>query len=442
MPLNSKIEVSLWEPLLRGHEAEGALQSLREIAELLRNPDQAQQVAPDAEYTAQPFSLGGGSAGIALFLAYLEKSGIFPGVRQAAFEQMNRAIETVASEFTRPALYAGFTGVGWAAEHVTKLLSESSEDLNSDLDSAVEQFVSVTPWKDDYDLISGLVGLGIYCLERDGAPVAKHALELIVERLFETAEHSQDEDVVTWFTPPDLMIPMQLERYPHGFYNLGVAHGVPGIIALLGRTYSAGIAQDKAKWLLDRAVAWLLKQRLPGTSVSCFADTISQGADTRHDCRLAWCYGDAGIAAALLLAARCTKTKSWEAEALDVAQRSARRAPETCGATDACVCHGSAGLAHIFNRLYQATRDELYADAARYWLERTLQFRQPGKGAAGYLSWGMGADETIIELQPKLGLIQGIAGIGLALLAAVSDVEPSWDRVFQTDVPPTPNLHP
>ena len=430
---------TVWGPLLRGHQAEGVLQSLREIAELLRNPEQ--QSAVDDEFKGQPFSLGSGSAGIAVFLAYIEKSGIFPGFRQAAFDQMNRAIEAVASEYTRPSLYGGFTGVAWAAEHVTKLLSESSEDLNSDLDSAVEQFVSVSPWKDDYDLISGLVGLGIYCLERDGAPVAKHALELIVERLFETAERSKDEDTVTWFTPPDLMIPMQLERYPHGFYNLGLAHGVPGFIALLGRTYSAGIAQDKAKWLLDRAVAWLLKQRLPETSNSCFADTISQGAEVRQDCRLAWCYGDAGVVAALLLAARCTATKSWEAEALDIAQRSARRAPETCGVTDACVCHGSAGLAHIFNRIYQATRDELYAGAARFWLERALQFREPGKGAAGYLSWGMGANETI-ELQPKLGLIQGIAGVGLVLLAAVSDLEPCWDRVFQTDVPPAPNFHP
>ncbi len=435
--MRSTQNTTIWEPLLRGHEAEGALQSLREIAEVLRNP--RQHLETDEEFKIQSFSLGSGSAGIAVFLAYLEKSGIFPGVRQAAFEQMNHAIEAVASEFTRPALYAGFTGVGWAAEHVTKLLSESSEDLNSDLDGAVEQFVSVTPWKDDYDLISGLVGLGIYCLERDGAPVAKHALELIVERLFETAERPQDEDTLTWFTPPELLIPQQLERSPYGFYNLGLAHGVPGVIALLGRTYSAGIAQDKTKWLLDRAVTWLLKQRLPETAVSCFGDLIARDVAIREDCRLAWCYGDAGIAAALLLAARCTGTKSWEAEALDIAQRSARRAPDTCGVTDACVCHGSAGLAHIFNRIYQATRDELYARTARFWLEWTLQFRKPGKEAAGYLSWGMGANETL-ELQPKLGLIQGISGVGLALLAAVSDLEPSWDRVFQTDIPPRRTL--
>jgi hypothetical protein len=141
----------------------------------------------------------------------------------------------------------------------------------------------------------------------------------------------------------------------------------------------------------------------------------------------------------LLLAARCTETKSWEEEALAIAQRAARRDPATSGITDACVCHGSAGLAHIFNRIYQATHDELFADTARYWLDRTLQFREPGKGAAGYLTWGMGESGST-ELQPKLGLIQGIAGIGLTLVAAFSDVEPSWDRVFQMDVPIGPHL--
>ena len=434
MQSHSNTVLSPWQPLLRNDEAQGVLQSLHEIAELLQNPDEAQLGTLDSDFQGRSFSLGSGSAGVAVFLAYLEKSGLFPGARQAAYEQMNRAIEAVASEFSFPGLYGGFTGVGWAVEHVTNLIAESSEDLNIDLDSAVEQYVRVSPWKDDYDLISGLVGIGIYCLERSGSPVARRALELIVERLYETAERSPDEETVTWFTPPSLMIPLQLEKYPHGFHNLGLAHGVPGVIALLGRTYSAGVAKDKTSWLLERAVAWMMKQRLPAGADSTFADVISQDSPS-SDCRLAWCYGDAGIAAALLLAARCTGNRSLEAEALAILQRSARRAPDKCGVRDACVCHGSAGLAHIFNRIYQATQDELYANAARYWLERTLKYREPGKGAAGYMTWGPGQKEKI-ELQPKLGFIQGIAGIGLVLLAAVSDVEPNWDRAFQVDVPP------
>ena len=34
------------------------------------------------------------------------------------------------------------------------------------------------------------------------------------------------------------------------------------------------------------------------------------------------------------------------------------------------------------------------------------------------------------------GFLTGAAGIALALLAAVSDVEPAWDRVLLVSIPP------
>ena len=48
---------------------------------------------------------------------------------------------------------------------------------------------------------------------------------------------------------------------PRGHYNLGLAHGVPGVIGFLGLVRAAGIAQDIARPLLDGAVSWLLAQR-------------------------------------------------------------------------------------------------------------------------------------------------------------------------------------
>src|SRR5207249_3716976 len=96
---------------------------------------------------------------------------------------------------------SGFTGIAWAAEHVTTLLGEA-DDLNSDIDKAVEQYVSTSPWNDHLDLIAGLAGAGVYCLERPNASRAVRCLELIANRLDETAVHSAGE--AWWFTGPDL----------------------------------------------------------------------------------------------------------------------------------------------------------------------------------------------------------------------------------------------
>jgi len=43
-----------------------------------------------------------------------------------------------------------------------------------------------------------------------------------------------------------------------------------------------------------------------------------------------------------------------------------------------------------------------------------------------------------ITRQAKYGILIGIAGIGLSLLAATSAVEPCWDRILLLDIPPLP----
>src|SRR5262249_2093599 len=141
-----------------------------------------------------------------------------------------------------------------------------------------------SPWKDDYDLISGLVGFGVYALERmtPGADATRLAavvcLERVINRLAETAEHRAEG--ITWWTNPAWLPPETRPRWPPGYYNVGLAHGVPGVIALLGcvcaapsprvlsptmgeRTRGEGVALPQARALLNGAVRWLLEQDGP-----------------------------------------------------------------------------------------------------------------------------------------------------------------------------------
>jgi hypothetical protein len=40
------------------------------------------------------------------------------------------------------------------------------------------------------------------------------------------------------------------------------------------------------------------------------------------------------------------------------------------------------------------------------------------------------------EWKTEPGFLSGVAGVGLALLAAVTDFEPLWDRVLLVSIPP------
>jgi hypothetical protein len=169
-----------------------------------------------------------------------------------------------------------------------------------------------------------------------------------------------------------------------------------------------GLLAAASSVLLEGAVRWLLAHRLPDGAASCFPGWIDPGVAPLPS-RQGWCYGDAAIARVLWLAASAADEPAWRRVALDVARRAAARPLPAGGAIDAGLCHGSAGLAHIFNRHWQATGERVFADAARRWFGRAL---------------------ARIDRVSGGGLLSGRAGVVLALLHAVSAREPTWDRVL------------
>jgi hypothetical protein len=330
-------------------------------------------------------------------------------------------------------LYSGLTGVGWAAAYVGKLLPGLDRpDVNDEIDETLLEHLGQSPWRDEYDLIGGQVGLGVYALERLPGSMAAACLERVIDHLARTAEHRHEG--VTWWTDPAWLIPETRDKFPRGYYNLGLAHGVPGVIALLGCACAAGVATSKARPLLDGAVRWLLAQQRADEAVDAFPCWVGPGIP-HVPSRLAWCYGDLGLAVALLGAARCVGETDWERSALAIAHRAAAWPTEQSGVIDAGLCHGAAGVGHLFNRLFQATGEECFARTARFWLERTLAMQQPDRGIAGYLSWSPGEDGTL-PWRAEPGLLTGAAGIALALLAAATPIEPAWDHMLLASVPP------
>src|SRR5262249_35842253 len=119
----------------------------------------------------------------------------------------------------------------------------------------------------------------------------------------------------------------------------------------------------------------------------------------------------------------------WEHAGLDIALRAAQRTPDQAGVVDAGLCHGAAGLGHLFNRLAQASKEARLIDAARFWFEQTLAMSRPGQGVGGFQAWGP-APNGELAWWADPSFLTGAAGIGLALLAAATDVEPCWDRVL------------
>jgi len=413
---------SSWKPLLTGDLAVQVSQTVEEIVQALDHFSPA-----DAPEPRHP-SLAGGAAGEALLHAYLFfHSGDEQRAERAA-ALLETAVEALASTVMLPGLYSGFAGIAWAVEHLQSRLFEADpdgeDDANREIDEALLGFLGSLRGNEEYDLISGLTGIGVYGRERLSYPSGAEVLERVVDRLAAQAETGPAG--TTWFTLPERLPEWQREIHPAGLYNLGAAHGMPAVIALLAVACSAGVAVERARPLLDGAVRWLLSNRRPSGSGSCFSSFAGEDAPAS---RLAWCYGDPGVAATLLVAARAVGEPAWEREALEIARSAVARPPADAGVRDPGVCHGAAGLAHLLNRFWQASGEEAFAEAARFWIRRTLELRVPGEEIAGFRAW-RAQPSPQGEWVAEPGFLEGAAGIGLVLLAAVSSVEPEWDRIL------------
>jgi hypothetical protein len=420
----------LWKPIAEGELADRTWSASEEIAADLQRfvalPD-----PPPALWSRQPgrdLSLAGGWAGIALFFAELDRACPGEGHDETAADLLARAIEGTAGQQVLSGLYGGFPGVAWTVEHLTARLfgsEEGEDDPGEDVAALLARHLDHSPWTGEYDLTEGLTGFGVYALERSPRRWGEECLRSAVARLAETAEVRTEG--VAWRTLPEGMAPELREQFPEGSFNLGVAHGVPGAISVLARAWVAGV--EEARPLLDRAVAWLLAQKLPSGAGAIFPTCVApRPAGPTKTSRVAWCYGDLGIACALLSAARAVGEAVWQREAHEIGRATTARSPESEDPADACLCHGAAGNSHLFNRLYQASGDRIFADAARTWLRWALEMRRPGARFGGFQCWADGPQGEDWYDDP--GFLMGAAGIGLALLAAATPLSPVWDRVL------------
>ncbi|MEA2462934.1 MAG: lantibiotic biosynthesis protein [Acidobacteriota bacterium] len=414
-----------WQPLLTGAHGEAALNAARAIASALAEPPAC---VVTEQFSAGSIrvvnvSLGMGRAGVAVALGYLALADPeVPSHAASARKHIADAAQALGKEKMPPALQSGFTGIAWALARLRGWNIVRVDDSSlAAVDAALASYVDRDDWPFSLDVIGGLAGQLVYALARLPRPDAALCVERAV-RIFErTAEELPDG--ISWFTPPAQLWGASLEKAPRGCYNVGIAHGTPGTVAVLSEVYASGIERTRVRKLVEEGVRWILAQEIAGTGnfpVMTGEDVVWKPS------RMAWCYGSPGIPVVLLRAATALGREDWRDEAVRLALAAAARPFAEAEVIDPGFCHGAAGNGHLFNRLYQETGEARFADAARAWFDRALSMRVDGEGVAGFSSRPLPDGVAY----PEPGLVYGAAGVAAALAAAASAVEPEWDAAF------------
>jgi len=374
-----------WAPILDGDDASRARAAIARIVATTTEPSEA------------PGSLVRGWPGVALLHGYLALDGDADAAAHA-HDALARALGALEVADALPWLADGTLGLGWALAHLAAVV-ELDDELLATFDGIADRVVALDPWVHEYELLYGLIGVGVYAIERrrDGT-IARAVAHLDRVATREPAGAS--------FWNHDVP-----EANPRGYRDLGMAHGATGVVALLAAALAAGVAG--ARSLLADAIAALLATARPGA-----IPYLPRELDIARERGVinGWCSGDLPLACALVAAGRAAGEPAWIDRGRTVARAFAASPDAGATATNLALCHGTAGRAHQLHRLARALDDAALLDAAHRTYLETLD----GLERAGLTD---------------PGLLQGASGVALALLGAVSSVEPSWDRALLVALP-------
>ena len=365
-----------------------------------------------------------GAAGIALL--HIERARTGEGTWRQAHAWVRHATAGEVSAADSSALYRGAPAIAFmlrAAGGSPQAYRQALSTLDTHVirvahrraDSALTRIGQRRhPAFAEYDIFSGLTGIGAYLLQADPG---SSAMERILSYLtaLTVPVHDNGQQLPGWWAGHGPQRRTSA-RFPGGHANLGAAHGVTGPLLLLAQAARRGITVSGHHDAISRISLWLDTWRQESDAGPWWPQWISR-ADLdagrpaqREAARPSWCYGTPGIARAQQLAAIATGDARRRNDAEDALRRCLDDPRQMSLLTGAGLCHGYAGV-------YQATWR-----AARDAAEPDLAARLPDLAAS--LSSAAHSGTT-----DGTGFLDGDAGAALALSTAARGAPPisGWD---------------
>lgn len=331
--------------------------------------------------------------------------------------QLELLIDQIPLVLPETNLCRGLTGIGWLLDYIS---SEQLPDLdlNQQVDAFLLHQISVEFWLGDYETVNGLAGWIPYLVRRLKRGQCQTHVQQLLRHLPQLANQLSPE---LWAWPTAAQSPFRIDNTdPTAMeYNLGLAHGNPAVLAAMLPLLQFPQFRQSAIEILRPGLNWLLSQQFQPPRAHCHFSALS-GQDKGS--RLGWCYGDLPIALLLARAAKLLHNTEYHQIACQVSHSAALR-DETQGKVhDAGLCHGSAGVMLLFMLINRHLNDDKLYLASQHWLEFTLQ-RYRAEGLNGFNRY------TAAESEANSCLLDGYAGIGLCLLAALG-APTNWTDVL------------
>ncbi|WP_405803020.1 lanthionine synthetase C family protein [Streptomyces sp. NBC_01187] len=395
----------------------------------------------------EPGSLNRGYPALALLYAELGRGDAPAGDPAAHRATAHRYLELTAAATKRSPVQGAFSGVGALASAVRAAAVHDGEyaSLLHRTDARMADYAhrlaalhtstrdaGVPTYPAVIDVLSGLSGIARYLLHRrtqdDALRAALTSLTALREPL-----HVKGTEVPGWWYGPTKRTRVA-EEFDDGQANFGLAHGIPGPLALLSLAWHEGARVPGQAEAIESMAEWLLTWRewdeagpywTPYLPLRYYADR--HGHETPLPARPSWCYGAPGTARALGMAGRALSRPAWTRAGVETVRAMVRRPVDQWGINDHALCHGWSSVLHLLTLCELDHPEAGLGAAADEVAARLLRGFEPDS-LFGYRYFQPAAD-LYLDMP---GLLDGAAGIALVLHAYANGrpTASGWDTLL------------
>ena len=335
-------------------------------------------------------------------------------------------------------MFSGVSGIGLAAVCLSKngtryrkFIRTINDIIKKNLESLLH-FLKDKPSVDmhDYDAISGISGILNYCM------LFKEEMEKEINLMLEyIVILCEDKEIMGrklpgWYINSENQFSeKERQTWKNGYFNIGISHGIPSLLINLCNAEKLGVKVKGQRQSIEKVSKFLFNHRMDendgyGWDYVVSLDEYINNLRNSECCRDAWCYGTPGVAYSLLVAGERLNNEEYINYAIKSMKIAGRRLKHVYSPT---FCHGYSGIAYISNKFYELTNMKEFKIIALDLCNKILSFYDE-KNIFNFVD--IQAEKAKIKYNNSIGIIEGVVGVILTLLAIEEGRKTPWDSAF------------